>query len=127
MKRLFTAAALLIPLGSQIPATGSIISVNQRTEQIFIASAHYAPQIEFLRFPAEDVCLKGCAARESFDREGKVEWTEIYFFAQGNILDASDVVEDAVCIFRSRLCMEHDKQKPVEETSNLWGVTQNGS
>jgi uncharacterized Ntn-hydrolase superfamily protein len=39
--------------------------------------------------------------KQSLDRQGRVEGTEVYFSIQGNILAADDVVEDAVRAFES--------------------------
>lgn len=54
------------------------------------------------------VDLKGRAAgysgasngKQSLDRQGKVEGTEVYFSIQGNILKGDDVVEEAVKAFK---------------------------
>lgn len=54
------------------------------------------------------VDLKGRAAgysgtgngKQSLDRQGKIEGTEVYFSIQGNILTADDVVEEAVKTFK---------------------------
>jgi uncharacterized Ntn-hydrolase superfamily protein len=54
------------------------------------------------------VDLKGRAAgysgasngKQSLDRQGKVEGTEVYFSIQGNILTGDDVVEEAVTAFK---------------------------
>lgn len=54
------------------------------------------------------VDLKGRAAgysgagngKQSLDRQGKVEGTEVYFSIQGNILTSDDVIEEAVKAFK---------------------------
>lgn len=73
--------------------------------------------------------LKGRAAgysgssngKESLDRQGKVEGTDIYFSVQGNILASNDVVEDAVRAFKSAKGSLADRVMAAMEAADARG------
>jgi uncharacterized Ntn-hydrolase superfamily protein len=75
------------------------------------------------------VDLKGRAAgysgpsngRQSLDRQGKVEHTEVYFSIQGNILAADNVVEGAVQAFRQASGTLADRVMAAMEAADAFG------
>jgi uncharacterized Ntn-hydrolase superfamily protein len=75
------------------------------------------------------VDLKGRAAgysgamngKQSLDRQGKVEGTEIYFSIQGNILTADAVVEEAVQAFRGKKGTLADRVMAAMEAADSHG------
>ncbi|HWP41988.1 MAG TPA: DUF1028 domain-containing protein, partial [Blastocatellia bacterium] len=59
--------------------------------------------------------------KQSLDRQGRVEGTEIYFSIQGNILAADEVVEEAVKAFRSAKGSLADRVMAAMEAADARG------
>jgi uncharacterized Ntn-hydrolase superfamily protein len=59
--------------------------------------------------------------KQSLDRQGKVEGTEIYFSIQGNILASDDVIEEAVEAFRKTKGRLADRVMAAMEAADARG------
>jgi uncharacterized Ntn-hydrolase superfamily protein len=59
--------------------------------------------------------------KQSLDRQGKVEGTEVYFSIQGNILNGDDVIEEAVKAFKQAKGALADRVMAAMETADSRG------